>query len=270
MSNTAKTVVVTNRKGGVGKTTIASHLASGLALRGYRVGLIDTDSQGHLAMSFGLKKENGLYRLMCDEDTSFQDVIRIVPPERIMPPDHPTKPQMFIIPSDKMTVRIPIDNQNPFAFRTMIEEYSQILTLDWIIIDTGPTASLFDGSVNFSANYFVYVTELSYMSFDGLNESMREMEQLNKQNMKYRTWNTEVLGIVPNKARFKTNIQRQKTEELMKRFSGLIWQPVPLSTIWEEASAYQQTVYSLASDSDAVKHIERLIDQFLKGAEAHG
>lgn len=41
-----KTVSVLNRKGGVGKTTIATNLARTLQLRGYEVILIDTDPQG--------------------------------------------------------------------------------------------------------------------------------------------------------------------------------------------------------------------------------
>jgi chromosome partitioning protein len=41
-----KTVAVLNRKGGVGKTTIATNLARALQLRGLDVVLVDTDPQG--------------------------------------------------------------------------------------------------------------------------------------------------------------------------------------------------------------------------------
>lgn len=41
-----------NRKGGVGKTTIATHLADGLSRRGYRVLAIDFDTQNNLKTSF--------------------------------------------------------------------------------------------------------------------------------------------------------------------------------------------------------------------------
>jgi cellulose biosynthesis protein BcsQ len=42
----SKIIVFHNRKGGVGKSTMSVHTAVGLAILGYRVGLVDTDSQG--------------------------------------------------------------------------------------------------------------------------------------------------------------------------------------------------------------------------------
>jgi len=46
-------IAVQNFKGGVGKSTVASHLAQYLAVRGYRVCLIDCDSQGSSTALFG-------------------------------------------------------------------------------------------------------------------------------------------------------------------------------------------------------------------------
>ncbi len=46
-------IAVQNFKGGVGKSTVATHLAQYLAIRGYRVCLIDCDSQGSATTMFG-------------------------------------------------------------------------------------------------------------------------------------------------------------------------------------------------------------------------
>jgi chromosome partitioning protein len=45
-------IAVQNFKGGVGKSTVASHLAQYLAIKGYRVCLIDCDSQGSSTAMF--------------------------------------------------------------------------------------------------------------------------------------------------------------------------------------------------------------------------
>jgi chromosome partitioning protein len=49
----AKVVAVANFKGGVGKTSTAAHLAMSAALDGYRVLVVDLDSQGSMTSVFG-------------------------------------------------------------------------------------------------------------------------------------------------------------------------------------------------------------------------
>lgn len=54
----AKMVAVANFKGGVGKTSTAAHLAMSSALDGYKVLVIDLDSQGSMTSIFGGKVED--------------------------------------------------------------------------------------------------------------------------------------------------------------------------------------------------------------------
>ena len=54
-------IAIVGFKGGIGKTTTCVNLGHGLALRGHRVLLIDTDTQANLAVSLGVKaKEKSL------------------------------------------------------------------------------------------------------------------------------------------------------------------------------------------------------------------
>src|SRR5258708_10206293 len=57
-------IAVFNHKGGTGKTTTSVTLASGLADRGLRVLLVDTDSQGNVGVSLGVKPEKTLYHVL--------------------------------------------------------------------------------------------------------------------------------------------------------------------------------------------------------------
>lgn len=51
-----KTIAIANQKGGVGKTTTALNVGVELARDGYRVLLVDFDSQGNLTASLGGNK----------------------------------------------------------------------------------------------------------------------------------------------------------------------------------------------------------------------
>jgi len=52
-----KTILVTNRKGGVGKTTTSVNLAVSLASKGFEVLMIDLDTQGHIQVGLGLEND---------------------------------------------------------------------------------------------------------------------------------------------------------------------------------------------------------------------
>ncbi len=54
MLKTPYILTISNRKGGVGKTTVSVNVAAELAALGHRVLLVDLDSQGHCAVGLGV------------------------------------------------------------------------------------------------------------------------------------------------------------------------------------------------------------------------
>ena len=68
-------IAISNRKGGVGKTTTAVNLSAGLAMGGNQVLLIDADTQGHCSRLLGVNHEYGLADFLEGSKNASESVI---------------------------------------------------------------------------------------------------------------------------------------------------------------------------------------------------
>jgi chromosome partitioning protein len=241
-----RTIAVANRKGGVGKSTISVHIAAGLATRGYNVLLIDTDPQGHAGYSLGVDPEPGLFTLMVDRK-KFQEVVKPIPPSRFAVPDNPANGRLFILPSDERTTVVPLLEKSPFAFHARLQEVQDIF--DYVILDTAPTATMFDGSVYMAAGAFLYVTELEALSFDGLNQGIEQIREFSQPRAAQNLPANYLLGILPNRYRRGTENHENNLKMLQQTFGETVWNPIPLRTLISESANFRRALYSYAPTS---------------------
>jgi cellulose biosynthesis protein BcsQ len=137
-----KILTFLNEKGGVGKTTLASTIGAGLAIMGYRVLLIDADPQGHMTISFGVKKQHSLYDLLV-RDAEFNDsgIVHTISTDVYAMPNGKNNPngRLFIVPGNRETrlVAQALDSE-PFAIRNRMMELAQEDIVDFCYLRYKP------------------------------------------------------------------------------------------------------------------------------------
>lgn len=258
-----KIIATMNRKGGVGKSTMNQHMAAILAAMGYKIGIVDTDSQGHAALMLGMMTDdpaldNGLHRVLIEGVTLEQAVMR-VPDEHFRLPQMgaPESGELYLLPSSDRTYRIPFElaQGKMFALLDMIEAMGVLYGLDAVFIDTNPTLNLFDAWVFMAADAYVYVTECEQLSFDGIKAATQQIASISQDRKRFLQRDTALLGIIPNKFRANTYIHKRNIAFLGEHFQGQVWQPVTLRTEWVEATELHMPVYQHAPNKQAARDI---------------
>lgn len=253
-----KTLTLVNEKGGVGKTTLAVHIAAGLAIRGYKVVLADADPQGHATVSVGAKKEPGLYDLLV-RGTPFRDVLRPVSPDRFGVPGYPVKGQLYIVPSNVETRSIPIQISDAFAVVDRFRELEDLV--DVVIFDTSPTPSLLHGSIYLATDSIIYPTKCEFLSFDGLVESFTHREMMQQTRERWGLSEIGVMGIVPTMFRASTLVHQENLNKLKAKYGDMVWPEMYMRTVWPEASTVGQLVFRFAPQSGAARDLWNIIDR---------
>ena len=151
-------LAILNQKGGVGKTTTAVTLASGLAKKGMQVLLIDLDTQGNVADSLGLPAGDDLRRLLSPELHCPLD--QVVTPSGL---DH-----LDVIRSDKSTTAL-----KQVLAGVTLREYILIDALqhsgyEVIILDCAPSVDLLHFAALVAADYLLIPTRLDKLAVNGV------------------------------------------------------------------------------------------------------
>jgi chromosome partitioning protein len=254
-----KILTLLNEKGGVGKTTLATHIAAGLALRGKRVILVDADPQGHATVAFGLKKEPMLHDLLV-RDLPFQQALRRIDPAEYSAAGATVEGELLVIPSDVSTRVIPLmTSDNVMVMRDRFKELEDVI--DVVVIDTAPTPSPLHGSIYMAADAIIYPTKCEYLSFDGLVESLRHKDEASKARKYNGLEEVRVGGIVPTMYRSGTQADDHGLAMLKERFGGMVWPTIRLRTVWNQASFARRVLFNYAPETKAAAEAWRIVER---------
>ena len=130
MNDVAEIIVVTNRKGGTGKTTTSVNLAAEFAAQGQRVLLVDMDTQGHCAVGLDIapaKNAPTVHSLFLSAGSRLTDAV------------YPTAwPNLHLIPANPLFEHGSGDG-DPTRLTKALKDEGLTEQYDLIIIDSPPS-----------------------------------------------------------------------------------------------------------------------------------
>lgn len=224
-----------NQKGGVGKTTTAVTLADGLARMGKRSLLVDLDPQGHLALSFGLEKSPGLYRLVC-LDEPLEEVVQHI------------RPNLDLVAGDKQTEKVKRQITLADFRETILSDLLRGSDYEVVLLDMAPSLDVLHINGLIAADWVVIPTRLDALAVDGVKEILTTLAEIGRSGHKYRGY-----SILPTFFDRTTRETLLQFEEITRVFGANVWPPVPQDTRVRETAAYGQTLWEYSPDSSSVE-----------------
>lgn len=232
----ARKLCIALSKGGVGKTTTSTNLGACLALAGYKVLIVDTDTQGQVSYLLGKKPRSGLTELLTAE----------LEPEEIL---IKARENLWLLAGGKSLAGVKriIDRKSFGAEWTLHEAMKPFeYRYDFIIIDTAP------GWDQLSVNVFFYATEvlvpvaLEFMPLQGLSEFLKSLGSIQR----YRR-DVELKYILPTFMDARIKGPQEIFAKLKQLYPEYICKPIRYSESLSEAPSFGKTIFEFAPGCNA-------------------
>lgn len=198
-----KIITVTNQKGGVGKSTIAVHLAMALSEVGKKILFVELDPQANSSKS--LKKAGCVAKFGASQ---LFDNVKL--------PLEPNDGISLIEADPKMAdmERAPLT-----VMATFKDQLSYLSSkFDYCVIDTPPSLGLRMSAALIVADYVLSPIELEEYSIDGITKMLQTIFGVKDK------WNPDLtfLGILVNKFNSRSESQKKAFRELLEHYSNLL------------------------------------------------
>jgi chromosome partitioning protein len=250
-----KTFAIANHKGGVCKTTTAIVLAQGLAGLDYKVLVVDTDAQGHVAEYIGMPAADHLFDLIIANRPIAECVTYAN-----------SGHNLAVIRSSQKTAAAKVTLA---ALHTPIDALHTKLQplrphIDICIVDTAPSLDALGLGTLYAADYVLVPALCERLALHGVRQVIATIKTVRD------TYGakTQLLGIIPTKFRARTKEHHIHLADLVQVYKALIYPVVPIATAVPEAVSCGIPLWDYDPRGKATKAYRQILQRMLR--DTHG
>lgn len=194
-----KSLVIGNQKGGVGKTTLAMHIACLAKEKNLSVLLIDTDTQGTSSL--------------CLQDVAEAQFNCIDLFESKITFNTPVAGELVLAVGNSELAEVGKDKVQQFVENVRSAQF------DLVIIDTPPTMSALQLAPMIACDYMIMPFELNSFSTHGISTTMTTVENIQDELNP----NLVFLGLLPSRFKSNDNAQKEILEQIKASAGHLLY-----------------------------------------------
>jgi chromosome partitioning protein len=249
----ARRIAILNQKGGTGKTTTAINLAAGLAERGEDVLLLDTDAQGNVGASLGVRGDKTLYHVIVDGVDPVDVAI-------------PVRKHLDVVTSDASLAAAEI-----WLARLDTDERARILMqrlnlnrvtrrYGYVLLDCGPSQNLLNQNALTYADEVIVPVTCDYLALVGVKQVIKTIRAVEK----HLHHAVRISAILPTFYDSRVRLARESYQTMKEHFKEKCLEPVRQNTRLAEAPANRKTIFEYAPDSHGAVDYRRVVEWVAK------
>jgi chromosome partitioning protein len=243
-----------NQKGGVGKTTSVVNIGACLAKAGFKVLIIDMDSQANATSGVGQEKPP-------IESTTYQLIVENSDPASLI--KQTEYKNLFLIPSgpdlSASELELISRERREYALKAQLAKISG--DYDFIFLDCPPSLSLLTINALTASDYIIIPLQCEYYALEGLSQL------LNTYNLVHKNLNPEleIGGVLLTMADFRTNLTEQVIEEVKNYFKEKVFKTIiPRSVKLSEAPSFGKPAVFYDPSNRGSKNYKEAAREFAK------
>lgn len=253
-----KIIAISNQKGGVGKTTTAINVASGLASLGKKVLLVDFDMQGNASQGLNALHGEGqptVYSVLMEkfpiQEALVQhgeDHIDILPAN------------ISLAGADLLMDRIGQGKEQilKYVLNPIRDNY------DYILIDCPPSLGLLNTNALSAADSVLIPVQCEYYALEGVTQlliTIRIIQQTSNANLK-------IEGILMTMSDIRTRLSVEVSQEVRQTFGRLVYETmIPRNVKLSEAPSRGLSIFEYDPRSTGAKAYMALCEEMINRNE---